>query len=130
MEGFLASHQIGIAKLALGYCGELVDDTTLRNTFFPGFPFGETVANAFDTPAEQDIITNSLYNNIVVDNVASQPTRTETRDILFATGTGLLDQLVAGCSADPSCTPDSSRTRTIVKSMCVTVLSSAAVTVQ
>ena len=128
MEGFLASHQIGIAKLALGYCGELVDNS--GSSYFPGFPFNEPVATAFDTPAEQDIIVDALYNNMVVDNVASQPTRTETRDILFATGTGLLDQLVAGCSADPNCTPNSNRTRTIVKSMCVTVLSSAAVTVQ
>ncbi|WP_455375123.1 LamG domain-containing protein [Kaarinaea lacus] len=130
MEGFLASHQIGIAKMALGYCGELVDNTTLRDNFFPGFPFNDAVATAFDTPAEQDIIVDALYNNIVVDNVPSQPTRTETRDILFATSTGLLDQLAAGCAADTNCTPDSNRTKTIVKSMCVTVLSSAALTVQ
>jgi len=130
MEGFLASHQIAIAKLALGYCGELVDNTTLRDAYFPGFPFNDPVATAFDTVGEQDIIVNNLYNNMVLDNVASQPTRTETSNILFGAGTGLLDQLVAGCAADASCNPDSNRTKTIVKTMCVTVLSSAAMTVQ
>lgn len=129
-ESFLASHQIAIAKLALGYCGELVDNTGLRNSFFPGFPFNEPVATAFDSAGERDIITDNLYNKIVIDNVASQPSRTETSNVLFEAGTGLLDQLVLGCSADPDCTPDANRTQTIVKSMCVTVLSSAAMTVQ
>lgn len=130
MEGFLASHQISIAKLALGYCGELVDNTSMRSTYFPGFPFNDSVANAFDTTGEQDIIVNALYDNMVIDNVASQPTRAETRNILFGAGTGLFDQLAAGCAADASCTPDSNRTAVVVKSMCVTVLSSAAMTVQ
>jgi len=130
MEGFLASHQIAIARLALGYCGALVDNATWRSSYFPGFPFNDAVATAFDTTAEQDIITDNLYRNIIKVDVASQPSRTETRDVLFAAGTGLLDQLVAGCSADPNCTPDANRTRTIVKSMCMTVLSSAAMTAQ
>jgi len=130
MEGFLASHQIAISRLALGYCGVLVDDATRRAAYFPGFPFSDTVTNAFDTAGEQDIIVNALYNNMVLNNVASQPTITETRDVLFAPSTGLLDRLVQGCTADPTCTPDANRTRTIVKSMCMTVLSSAAMTVQ
>ena len=137
MEGFLASHQVAIAKLALGYCGELVDNS--GSTFFAGFPFNEPPSTAFDTTNEQNIIVNALYDNMIINNIESQPTRTELSNILFEVGDpavigdgGLLERLGDECLSDPQrCPPDdAARTQTIVKSMCVTVLSSAAITAQ
>ncbi|MGD8572588.1 MAG: hypothetical protein PVH98_09000, partial [Gammaproteobacteria bacterium] len=43
---------------------------------------------------------------------------------------GLFYKLGDNCAADATCTPDDQRTRSIVKTMCVSVLSSAAVTTQ
>ena len=132
LEGFLASHQIAIAKMALTYCGELVDTTSYRDAFFGtnAFEFDQPPATAFSNDTKKDVIANALYNKIIITDVASQPTLSEVRDVLFAPTTGLLDQLAQGCAADPNCTSNATRTRTVVKSMCVSVLSSAGMTVQ
>ena len=51
IEGFLSSHQVGAAQLAIEYCNELVNDNGLRAAYFPGFNFTAPAATAFDTPA-------------------------------------------------------------------------------
>jgi hypothetical protein len=117
LEGFLASNQIAVAKLSLAYCGELVDNTS----FFDN----PNMATVFDTAASRDSIVNKLYDDFIIDNVASQPSRAEVSSLLIGTG-GLLEQLSASCSG--SC--DAARNTIILKSMCVSVLSSAATTVQ
>src|SRR5690606_8436360 len=53
---FLASHQVGIAQLAIEYCDTMVEDSALRAQVFPGFDFGAPASTAFDTPAERDQI--------------------------------------------------------------------------
>jgi hypothetical protein len=121
LAGFLASNQIAAAKLSLAYCGELVDNTTLRDNFFGTL----NMATVFDAAADRDNIVNNLYDKFVIDNVASQPSRAEVSNLLIGAG-GLLEQLSASCSG--SC--DATRNATILKSMCVSVLSSASATVQ
>ncbi len=53
IEGFLSSHQVGTAQMAIEYCNALVDDAGMRAAYFPGFNFGASAATAFDTPAER-----------------------------------------------------------------------------
>ncbi|KPJ93142.1 MAG: hypothetical protein AMJ55_08675 [Gammaproteobacteria bacterium SG8_15] len=133
LDGFLASNQMGMAKLAFNYCGALVDNATRRDQFFNvggTFEFDQAVATAFSTDAKKNIILDSLYNKMVIQDVSSQPLKTDLQTALFGQPDGLFDQLNNNCAADPNCTPDAVRTRNIVKTMCVSVLSSAAVTTQ
>ena len=110
MEGFLASHQIGIAKLALTYCGELVDNTSFFGSLNP--------SNA----ADRETIVSTLYSRFIIDNVASQPSPGDVRNELIGSdGSG---GLVADLSAAGATNP------TILKSMCLAVLGSASTTVQ
>jgi mono/diheme cytochrome c family protein len=119
LEGFLASNQMGTAKLALTYCGELVDDANERADIFGNID----LATVFDTPTSQANIVNTLYNRMIGQNIAGQPTLTEVSDLLIGPG-GLLERLC------PSGNCDATRNATILKSMCVSVLSSATVTTQ
>jgi hypothetical protein len=121
LQGFLASHQMGITKLALTYCGELVDDSTERSDVFGTIDLG----TAFDTSTSQNNIVDALYNQMIGQNITGQPTRTEVGDLLVGTG-GILERLSASCTGSCGAT----RNATILKSMCVSVLSSAAVTTQ
>jgi cytochrome c553 len=110
MEGFLASHQIGIAKLALTYCGELVDNTS----FFGSL----NTSNATD----RETIVNTLYSRFIIDNVASQPSLGDVRnELIGADGSGGLVADLNAAGATNS---------TILKSMCLAVLGSASTTVQ
>jgi len=122
LGSFLSSQQIAIAKLGLTYCGALVDDPTLRSNFFgTTFEFDQGVTTAFDSDAKKDIIVNSLYNKMVVSGIGNQPSVEEVKAVLFDTGTGLYDNLDKSCSTNCAAV-----TQTIVKAMCVSVLSSAA----
>src|SRR4029077_5918723 len=44
IEGFLSSHQVAVAQLAIEYCNELVDDNAMRASYFPGFNFNAPAA--------------------------------------------------------------------------------------
>ena len=61
IEGFLSSQQMGITQLAISYCSALVEDTSKRATFFPGFNFSAGVSTAFDSGAKQNQIIDPLH---------------------------------------------------------------------
>ncbi len=119
--GFLASNQIAVAQLAIEYCNELVDNTALRSSYFPGFDFNASAAAAFDTPAERDLVLDPLLDGVLGINVASQPDPAAVRGELD----GLIDNLTA-CGG--SCAAD--RTETVVKAVCSGALGSAAMLLQ
>ena len=77
IEGFLSSHQVGTAQLAIEYCNELVDDAARRAAYFPGFDFSATAATAFDTPAERALITGPLLSRAVGTGMTTQPSAAE-----------------------------------------------------
>ena len=77
IEGFLSSHQVGAAQLAIEYCNELVNDTGMRAAYFPGFNFGAPAATAFDTPAERALITGPLVTRAVGTGLTTQPSAAE-----------------------------------------------------
>lgn len=121
IEGFVASQQTGVAQLAIEYCNALVEDTTLRAAYFPGFNFSAPAATAFGTAAARDLAFNPLLDRVLGVNVASQPNRAQTRaelDNLAAR----LTSCGAGCNA--------ARTATVVKASCAAVVGSAVTLLQ
>jgi mono/diheme cytochrome c family protein len=121
VEGFVASHQTGIAQLAIEYCNTLVEDTGLRATYFPGFDFSAPAASTFSTVGGRDAAFNPLLDRILGVNIASQPDRAQTR--------AQLDSLAARLtSCGGSCNAD--RTKTVVKAACSAALGSAVTLLQ
>lgn len=115
IEGFLSSQQMAITQMAIGYCNELVEDSTLRASFFPGFNFNEDASTAFSS-GNRDLVTGPLIRTMVGENLSSQPLVTDLE--------GELDSLINTLTAcGGSCEPD--RTETVVKASCAAVLGSA-----
>jgi hypothetical protein len=102
MEGFLSSHQVGVAQLAISYCSELVNDTTRRAAVFPGFNFNSTLASG-----GADLVINPLVSRSMGSNLASQPAAQAVHDEL--------DNLV-GRMCPSGCT--GTRTADVVKAVC------------
>jgi hypothetical protein len=122
-ESFLSAHQMAVAQMAIEYCSELVDNTALRDSFFPGFisNFSVGVSAAFDTTVERDAIVDPLYANVMGSNIASQPDETAAKTELDDLITLLASRHGSGTSTD---------TQKIVKATCAAALGSAAVLVQ
>lgn len=121
VEAFVSAHQVGISRLALDYCDALIENTGLRSSFFgAGFDWTLPATSAFSTAAQRDQVIDPITTRMLGSSLANQPTAAEARPLL---GT-LIDQLVAGCTA-ASC--PASHTRNVVKGVCASVLSSAAV---
>jgi hypothetical protein len=122
IQGFLASQQIGIAQLSVQYCSSMVDNPALEAAFFPGLNLNQTPAQAFGTTAGMDLVITPLIRSPAVGaNIATQPTDTQIRTELY----GLITSLVNCNASDPTCVQTPTRTATIVKAACATVLGSA-----
>jgi len=120
LRSFVSSHQVGIAKLALEYCDELVEAPVTRDAFFgTGFAFNLEPVTAF---AQRDVIFDALYDQMIGVTLGSQPLRSDVQAELDL----LVDTLLSDCLLT---TCDAERTETIVKGTCAAVLSSAAVTI-
>jgi hypothetical protein len=117
IEGFLSSHQIGVAQMAIEVCNSLVDDPGRRAAFFPGFNFAAPAGQAFDTPAERELIIGPLVSRAVGSGLATQPSADEIRAEIEAL-MGRLTACGGSCAAN--------RTATVVKASCAAVLGSAA----
>ena len=141
INGFLSSHQVAVSQLAIEYCSELVDDSSLRSSFFPGFNFS-TNANDIPDATWQDLVVNPIIDRFLGQNIATQPLPADVRAELMTLLTdtadnkpydnngvshpdGLPDGLArcgGPCSAD--------RTATVTKAACASVLGSAALLIQ
>lgn len=123
-QGFVASHQTAIAQLAIQYCDALVNDSTLRTAYFPGFNFSSAPSGAFDANGRNALMT-PLVDQMLSANtaagkfLATQPSATSVRTELGA----LIDKLSQSVSADTN------GTATIVKASCAAVAGSAAMLV-
>ncbi|VAW84899.1 FIG00702062: hypothetical protein [hydrothermal vent metagenome] len=121
IDGFLSSHQVAIAQMAIEYCNALVESTSLRATFFPGFDFSANAATAFDTQGERDLVTNPLLAKGLGINLSTQPgdaaVKTELENLIAG-----LTVCGGGCAAD--------RSAVVVKAACAATLGSAAILVQ
>jgi cytochrome c553 len=120
--GFLPSQEIGISQLAIQYCNALVNDPVLEPAFFPGLNLNQVPAAAFGTNAGMDLVITPLINSPAIGaNLASQPTATQVRTELYS----LMTNLVNCSTSDPTCVQTPTRTQTITKAVCATVLGSA-----
>jgi hypothetical protein len=114
IEAFLASHQVGIAQLAIQYCDSLVESAQ-ASTFFPGLNLNAAPAAAFADPT---LVTSPLIARGIGSNLSTQPQATDVSTELNSLITNL-------SSCGGSC--PANRTRTITKAACAAVLGSAAV---
>jgi len=73
IEAFLASHQTGIAQLAIKYCSVMVDSPTARAAFFPTLNLATSPATQFADANGKDILITPLLQKAVGSNLASQP---------------------------------------------------------
>jgi hypothetical protein len=121
LSAVLASHQVGIAQLAIEYCNALVEDTTLRTGLWGGFDFGAPASTAFDTGPERDQIFVPLLTQVMGTGLASQPDESAVRTELDN-----LTQDLTSCGG--SCAAD--RTKTVVKAACAATIGSAVALVQ
>jgi hypothetical protein len=115
IEAFLASHQTGIAQLAIKYCSVMVD--TNPTGFFPQLNVNASAATQFADAAGKDrlivpLLQKALQQQSNGTDLASQPTGSEVRTELSA----LIDKLVNG-GAD---------SKTVAKAACAAALGSGA----
>jgi hypothetical protein len=121
LEAFLASHQIGVAQLAIEYCNALVEDEDLRDEVFGTFDFDEAAGDAFNTPEKRDQVVLPLLTRIMGTNLNSQPNPFNVRLEL--------DNLITTLTACGGSCP-ANRTPTVVKSVCSAALGSAVTLIQ
>ncbi len=120
IDGFLSAHQVAISQLAIEYCNALVNNTSLRSSYFSGFDFSKPANTAFDATGRSQIITPML-SNIAGTGLASQPLDSDMTTELES----LITKLTV-CGG--SCPAD--RTEVVVKASCAAMLGSAVMLIQ
>ena len=124
VEGFVASHQVGVAQLAIQYCDALVESGQAAS-YFPGLDLSASPATAF---ADTSKLINPLVTKGVGVNLLTQPIDADSSTDHPEVSTEL-NRLVTKLSArGGSCAPD--RTKTITKAACAAVLGSGAVLIK
>jgi hypothetical protein len=120
IDTFASGHPVAVAQLAIQYCNALVDDTSARAAYFPGFDFSAAPASAFGG-AGRTVVLDALVGRMMRTGLATDPRPEEVRADLDALITKL-----ASCGA--SC--PAGRTPTIVKASCAALLGSAVTLIQ
>jgi Concanavalin A-like lectin/glucanases superfamily len=114
IDAFLASHQTGVAQLAIAYCSAMVDG----NQFF-GAAFNPNQAGSyFGVQGNRDTVIAALGN--VVGDLTTQPGQSEVYDVINP----LLTRTATSTSSNPKGAGIGA------KAACAAVLGSAAITVQ
>jgi hypothetical protein len=126
VDTFSASHQTGIAQLAISYCNAMVSSDTMRNAFF-GTPIDITATGSYfaNNQANRDVVINALYNKVlsVADPRPAQPLRTELQTEL----NNLFTVLTGPGNPDAG---DTGRAGIATKAACAAALGSAVTLVQ
>ncbi len=118
ISGFLSANQIGIAQLGIAYCSALVDDTSARAAFFPGFNLSSASLSA--NSADAQLVINPLVAKVLGSNLASQPDPNNVKTELNS----LIDTLCGGSTCSAAKAP------VVVKAVCTAALASGAATIQ
>ena len=121
IDTFASSQQMGVTQLAIEYCNALVEDTSLRSSYFIGFDFSASANVAFNSTVKRDLILDPLINNAVGVNLGTQPTEASIKSELNSL-TDILTQCGTNCATD--------RTETVVKAVCAASIANAAMLVQ
>jgi hypothetical protein len=115
IDTFVSGHPVAIAQLSIQYCNALVDDTTARAAFFPGFNFNAAPAAAFGSGGSA-IVVDSLVSRMMLTQLATDPDQADVRTELGA----LITKLTSCGNSCPA-----GRTPTVVKATCAALLGSA-----
>jgi hypothetical protein len=122
IDAFLASHQTGIAQLAIAYCSAMVNDATKRDAFFgPGLNPTNQGSGYFSDPARQDQVINAIKVKINT-SLASQPT-----DAVVETA---IRKLLNTIAANTESQANKQGAANAMKAACGAALGSAATTLQ
>lgn len=120
IRAFSSSNQVGIAKLALEYCDQMVETPALRDAFFgSSVVFGQPVPVAL---ADRPALITALVNGMIGAGLVTQPSVADVTPALNE----MLDALTAGCT---NATCPAERTDTVAKAACAAVLGSGAVSI-
>jgi hypothetical protein len=117
IQAFLSSHQTSVAQLAIKYCAALVDDNSLRASFFPGLNFNSNLS----TQGDRDLVINPVLDRVMGTNIATQPDR-------VAVHAELNDLIENKLCSTAAC--GGARTATVVKAVCGAALGSAVMSVK
>lgn len=115
IDAFLASHQTGVAQLAIKYCSEMVNNAELRGRFFPGLVVGSP-ASQFASAEGKEVLIGPLLTRAVGSNIATQPDDSDIRAELSS----LIDRLIAS--------PDASSSN-VAKAACAAALGSGVLSI-
>ncbi len=117
IQAFLASHQVGIAQMAIAYCSALVDDSAKSSAFW-----GFNVSGAsLGSPAGRSQVIDPLVDKVMGTGLASQPDPNVVRNEL--------DSLISNKLCSGGCS-GAARTAVVVKATCAAALGSAVTVVQ
>jgi hypothetical protein len=130
LRSFVSANQVGIAKLGIEYCAELVDDVSpggMRETFFPDaatFGWTQLPAVAFADPAQVDLVTDPIIDTIVGAGLRGNVGGTPARDQVEVALDLLALDLLGSCGGldQPLC--DDEYTRSMVKGLCTAAVAS------
>ncbi|MFT6070658.1 MAG: hypothetical protein ACJAT2_001380 [Bacteriovoracaceae bacterium] len=117
IKTFLPAHQVAVTKLAAEYCDELVDDSNLRGSVWPGFNFGGTPTNSLNPNGRAAVINQAIDKFWGLGTVSAADKNAAIVELQI-----LMADLIVG-EANNSAT-----TRTVVKGVCIATLATARVT--
>jgi len=136
IEGFVSANQMAVAQLAIEYCNALVNDLTLRSSYFPGLNFNAD-ANSVASNDWDNLVIAPLMNNMLGINLATQPAPAAVTAEINLLITNPADNKPIGA---PDGIPDglakcggacpAGHTNVVVKAACAAVLGSAAMSLQ
>ena len=131
IDTFLASHQMAVTQLSVKYCSELVDDNSLRDSYFGVFAFDSVPTTAFDAAGRDQIISalqRNLLNNELPASGPEYPVNVEVATQLDpAELVGELNNLIDRVGTCGTCTAD---TPTVVKAVCAAAVGNAVTLLQ
>jgi mono/diheme cytochrome c family protein len=131
MEAVLASHQVAIAQLAIEYCNAAVDTIAVRNALWGGSFTGWGSAPASQPAGWELALADPLLDRLIgVTQLATQPDRAllESEITQLVHGRVPADASRPGLAATGAADP--ARTAVIGKSVCSSILGSAAMLVK
>jgi hypothetical protein len=109
--------QIASAQLAMQYCQALINDATKTPVFFPGMNFNAAPGSAFASNGAMDLVVQPLYNNLIGQNILTQPSNPAVSNELYS--------LITTLTNSPTTSGPAARTQQISMAACTAVLSSA-----
>jgi hypothetical protein len=122
IDALLASHQTGIAQLAIAYCSAMVDDTSLRTQFFGQNISPTGGSGVFANATAQDPVVNAIRDKVINSSLASQPDATVVETAIR--------KLLNTIANNPDSQANPNGAGNAMKAACGAALGSAATTLQ